>query len=68
MVTKRHKRGRISSEIERNRVKFAQRNGELRKKRKLVTHRINYYAMNNNITQDETQRFNYTLIDGSEEE
>ncbi len=57
MVTKRHKRGRLSSEIDRNRVKFAERNGKLSKKRKLVTHRINYYAMNNNITQDGTQVF-----------
>ncbi len=60
MVTKRHKRGRLSSEIDRNRVKFAKRKGNLRKKRKLVTHRINYYAMNNNITQDGTQVFIHT--------
>ncbi len=57
MVTKRHKRGRLSSEIDRNRVRLAEQNGRVRKKRKLVTHRINYYAMNNNITQDGTQVF-----------
>ncbi len=57
MVTKRHKRGRLSSEIDRNRVRLAEQNGKVRKKRKLVTHRINYYAMNNNITQDGTQVF-----------
>ena len=66
MVTKRHKRGRLSSEIDRNRVKFAGQNGKLRKKRKLVTHRINYYAMNNDITQDGTQVFIHT--DDFEEE
>ncbi len=60
MVKKRHKRGRLSSEIDRNRVKFAEKNGKLRKKRNLVTHRINYYAMNNNITQDGTQVFIHT--------
>ena len=60
MVTKRHKRGRLSSEIDRNRVKFAKQKGNLRKKRKLVTHRINYYAMNHNITQDGTQVFIHT--------
>ncbi len=57
MVTKRHKRGRLSSEIDRNRDRLAEQIGEVRKKRKLVTHRINYYAMNNNITQDGTQVF-----------
>ncbi|MBT4113788.1 MAG: hypothetical protein HOE36_07385 [Flavobacteriaceae bacterium] len=60
MVTKRHKRGRLSSEIDRNRVGLAEQNGKVSKKRKLVTHRINYYAMNNNITQDGTQVFIHT--------
>ena len=60
MVTKRHKRGRLSSEIDRNRVGLAEQNGKGSKKRKLVTHRINYYAMNNNITQDGTQVFIHT--------
>ena len=45
MVTKRHKRGRLSSAIDRNRVKFAERNGKLRK---------------NNIAQDGTQVFIHT--------
>ena len=58
MVTKRHKRGRLSSEIDRNRVGLAEQNGKVSKK--LVTHRINYYAMNNNITQDGTQVFIHT--------
>lgn len=60
MVTKRHKRGRLSSEIDRNRVKFAEMDGKLRKKKRLVTHRINYYAMKNNIAQDGTQVFIHT--------
>ena len=34
--------------------------GKLRKKKRLVTHRINYYAMKNNIAQDGTQVFIHT--------
>jgi hypothetical protein len=59
MVTKRHKKGRLSSEIDRNRVRFAKQNKGVRKRRKLMTHRINYYAINNNIAQDGTQLFIY---------
>jgi len=57
MVTKNHKKGRPSSNIDRNRIKFLKIQSESRMERKLVTHRINYYAMKNNITKDGTQVF-----------
>ena len=46
--------------MERNRDKVGEGDGKGGNKKRLVTHRINYYAMKNNIAQDGTQVFIHT--------
>jgi len=54
---KTHKRGRLSSELDRRRMEIFTKNHPLKRKRTLVTHRINYYAIKHNIHKDGTQSF-----------
>lgn len=43
MVAKRHKKGRLSSSIDRNRLKLLYKKGLLKRRMKIKTHRINYF-------------------------
>ena len=54
---KTHKRGRLSSELDRIRIAISTKNQPIKRKRTLVTHRINYFAMKHNISRDGTQSF-----------
>ena len=42
MVAKRHKKGRPSSSIDRNRLNFLYKKGLLKRRMKIKTHRINF--------------------------
>lgn len=62
---KTHKRGRLSSELDRRRMEISTKNQPPKRKRTLVTHRINYYAIKHDIHKDGTQSF---LFPNTEEE